>query len=423
MYLLSAIWVALELAGCLFFNGAFLHEKKRKSYTAKIAVVAWLIMSIYANIEINGLIKQIITILIFTFVSALFYDGKRVVHLFLTIICYIFITVIDSLFLYGACALLKMSYTEFVWRKLSYSTLITVDKLLVVSLAWLLFRLRSKADFQGANRRWLSLSILFPSASVAMLVVLFFNSQSNDDMSMSTVVFSVVLAIANMAMLYIITAIEKTTKQEKEMGLLKQQIQLQRENYDALKESYGLQRKATHEFERYIQVLRDLLDQKEYETASDFVDQLRNNRTLRVFSISSKHPVIDVILNQKYQLAQKYGIRMRVQVNDLSQISIQTDSLVVLLSNLLDNAVEACQRYTGKREIFCSIIFDDGVYIAVRNTSLPVEILNGKIDTSKKNVAEHGYGIPAIKYILEQLNAEYTFEYNDGWFQFVAEIP
>ena len=184
-----------------------------------------------------------------------------------------------------------------------------------------------------------------------------------------------------------------------------------------------MQRKATHEFERYIQVLRDLLDQKEYETASDFVDQLRNNRTLRVFSISSKHPVIDVILNQKYQLAQKYGIRMRVQVNDLSQISIQTDSLVVLLSNLLDNAVEACQRYTGKREIFCSIIFDDGVYIAVRNTSLPVEILNGKIDTSKKNVAEHGYGIPAIKYILEQLNAEYTFEYNDGWFQFVAEIP
>ena len=423
MYLLSAIWVGLELSGCLFFNGAFLQEKKRKSYAVKLVVAAWVIMSIYANVAINNLVKQIITILIFTFVSVLFYNGRSIVHFFLTIICYIFITVIDSLFLYGVCALLKMSYAEFVWRKLSYSTLITVDKLLVVFLAWLLFRFRSKGDFQGVNRKWLYLSILFPSASVAMLVVLFFNSQNNEDLSLSTVIFSVVLAIANMAMLYIITAIEKTTKQEKEMGLLRQQIELQTENYNALKESYSLQRKSTHEFERYIQVLRDLLDQKEYITASNLVDQLQNDRTLRIFSINSKHPVIDVILNQKHQLAQKHGIKMRVQVNDLSRISIQTDSLVVLLSNLLDNAIEACQRHTGRKEIFCSIIFDDGVYIAIRNTSSPVEIQNGKIATSKKNTSEHGYGIPAIKFILEQLKAEYTFEYNDGWFQFVAEIP
>ena len=149
MYLLSAIWVGLELSGCLLFNGAFLQGKKRKPYAVKLAVMAWLIMSIYANIPINNLVKQIITILIFTFISILFYNGKSIVHFFLTIICYIFITIIDSLFLYGVCALLKMSYAEFVWRKLSYSTLITVDKLLVVFLAWLLFRFRSKGDFQG----------------------------------------------------------------------------------------------------------------------------------------------------------------------------------------------------------------------------------------------------------------------------------
>ena len=63
------------------------------------------------------------------------------------------------------------------------------------------------------------------------------------------------------------------------------------------------------------------------------------------------------------------------------------------------------------------------MYIAIRNTSLPVEILNGKIATSKRSTSEHGYGIPAIKFVLERLNAEYTFEYDEGWFQFVAEIP
>jgi sensor histidine kinase regulating citrate/malate metabolism len=48
------------------------------------------------------------------------------------------------------------------------------------------------------------------------------------------------------------------------------------------------------------------------------------------------------VLNQKYQQAQEHDIDVQMQVNDLSSVSIYTDHLVVLLSNLLDNAIEAC---------------------------------------------------------------------------------
>lgn len=75
------------------------------------------------------------------------------------------------------------------------------------------------------------------------------------------------------------------------------------------------------------------------------------------------------------------------------------------------------------REIVCSILKEDNMYISIRNTSAPVVILHGEIHTTKKDAAEHGYGLQAVKYILNQLEAEYTFAYNDGWFQFVAEIP
>ena len=184
-----------------------------------------------------------------------------------------------------------------------------------------------------------------------------------------------------------------------------------------------MQRKATHEFERHIQVLRDLLDREDFDSAKDYVRTLQANRTLRIFCINSNNPVVDVVLNQKHQLAQENGITMRVQVNNLSSISYQTDELVVLLSNLLDNAIEACLRLDGRREILCTILKEDSVYISIRNTSNPVVIVNNEIPTSKPDAKEHGFGIPAVKYILERLNAEYTFAYNDGWFQFVAEIP
>ena len=239
---------------------------------------------------------------------------------------------------------------------------------------------------------------------------------------MSVVVFSAVLIIANIAILYVIDGLEKAVAQDQEVRLLKQQIAFQTDNYHALGKNYQLQRKSTHEFQRHIQALQDLMDQGEYTTARDYLKQLHNNRSLGTFSIRSNHPVFDVILNQKHQYAQDQNIHMTVKVNDLSGVSIPTDTLVVLLSNLLDNAIEACQRLEGRREIACSILQEEALYISIRNTSLPVVISEGKLPPSAKQSPEHGYGLSAVVYTLEQLQAEYTFTYQDGWFQFATEI-
>ncbi|MGN0591627.1 MAG: ATP-binding protein [Christensenellales bacterium] len=139
-------------------------------------------------------------------------------------------------------------------------------------------------------------------------------------------------------------------------------------------------------------------------------------------SVSSNHPVIDVILNQKYQTARENEIKMQIQVNDLSALTIPTDSLVVVLTNLLDNAIEACRRVNGCREIFCSILYEDGLYISIRNTSEPVEIVEGKAPTTKQNSLSHGFGLLSVTYVLDKLGAEYAFGYDEGWFRFAAEM-
>lgn len=109
-------------------------------------------------------------------------------------------------------------------------------------------------------------------------------------------------------------------------------------------------------------------------------------------------------------------------MNDLSQIGIPTDSLAVVLTNLLDNAIEACRRIDGYREIFCDILYEDGLYISIRNTSNPVQIKDEKIPTSKPDLLSHGVELMSVGYVLDQLKAEYTFRYDNGWFHFVTEI-
>lgn len=422
-YVIGALWSGLELVCCYLFNSAFLSQKDLNRNRIFQVLIVWLFACFYTNIEINQYLKLVLTLISHTILSAILLHGTLAVHTCLAIICNIYIASMDTIAAHGMCYLLGISYNTLVWRKLSYMTLITSDKFLVVFLAWMLYHFRKKGGLGKQHTKWVQLSALFPAVSAAMLAILFYTSPRDKDVSLNVVIFAGILMVANAAIIYVINNIEKTTEQEQCLRLLRQQISIQTENYGALKENYSIQRKSTHEFERHIQVLRDLLDQEEYESAHEYVRQLQVNRALKVFSIASNNPVIDVVLNQKYQMAQEHEIKMHVKVNDLSSVSIKTNELVVLLSNLLDNAIEACLKLDNNREIVWSIIKEDGIYISIRNTSNPVIILRGEIATTKQNATEHGYGLLAVKYILNQLNSEYTFTYQDGWFQFVAEIP
>lgn len=222
--------------------------------------------------------------------------------------------------------------------------------------------------------------------------------------------------------LKVTSAVKVDGEESSDTLLLRQHMEMQQESMTALEQNYRLQRKSAHEFEHHLQVLRDLLAHDAVEPARDYLDRLKKNRSICVYSVNSHHPVMDVILNQKYQTARENEIKMQIRVNDLSAVDIPTDSLVVVLTNLLDNAIEACRRLDGYREIFCSILYDDALFISIRNTSLPVEIVEGQIPTSKADSLSHGFGLMSVSFVLDELGADYTFSYEEGWFHFAAEI-
>lgn len=420
-YFISGLWIALEIATVLLFFSAFLPYEK-KQWIAVFGAV-WLIILVVANqagLQPFALAVRYISMFLLT---RHLFRGPWYTHILLEAVIVLFMLVADSAVSYGTCALLQISLDELVWRKFTYSMAGTLSKLIALLGVWTLYRIRKVEGLNRIHGKWFLLMFLFPVTSIIIIILTYINNRSSGDVSASVFWISTALALANIGIVYLIHFLENTTIHEQEMALLKQQIDNQKHNYAVLESSYVTQRKASHEFERHIQTLGELLSQEEYHVASDYVGRLKASRMHQVFSIKSTHPVIDVILNQKYQLAQEKEIIMQVQINDLSQVNIPTDILVVLLSNLLDNAIEACQKVSDRKEICCSILQNDVLYLSVRNTSLPVNLEDNELKPQSSRGHEHGYGIPAIKYVLEGLNAEYYFSYNNGWFHFVAEIP
>ena len=294
---------------------------------------------------------------------------------------------------------------------------------LMYLLAVVLILLMVHGEFGSKGLCLLFLSVLI-SVVVDMIVGYFATDMEGEVYYLAVTVGKAfpLLIVLVARRLRLFSMVEKKDGQERDTLLLRQHMEMQQESMAALEANFRMQRKSAHEFEHHIQVLGDLLEHDEVGVARDYLKRLKKNRSFRVMSVSSNHPVIDVILNQKYQTARENEIIMQIQINDLSAVTIPSDFLVVVLTNLLDNAIEACRKIDGYREIICSVLYDEGLYVCIRNTSEPVQITDEKIPTSKQDSLSHGFGLLSVTYVLDKLDAEYTFSYDEGWFYFAAEI-
>ncbi len=419
-YVLTAIWSAMDVVAVLLVGGAFL-PLRRPAWQGVFAVA---LLSTYRLIyHLSGHVWDLdflLNMVLLLTAHIWLYKGKWYHYLLTFVAGYTVLASIDTLTVVGVSAAWGLQIEELLSQHLLYAVACSVGKLVEVFLAWFLLRLRRNRNVSGLSRKWSCLIVLFPAVSLAVFVYM---RAPYEQMPDQTLMLSAVLLAANVAILYIITAMEKSERESRTMALLNQQMQLQTESIEALEKSYRTQRKLTHDFKNQLQTLQHLISDGQLQAAGDYICQLREDPSLRQPGVHSRHPIVDAVLNLKSQTAREQGIDLQLQVADLSALKLNTNALVVLLSNLLDNALEAGIQ-TEEKCIQCRIQLQDSLYLSIRNSSLPVVIREGNvIPTTKTPAYEHGYGLPQCLQLLEMLQAEYTFDYRDGWFTFVAEIP
>ena len=429
VYFLSLLWITIELFALWYACRAFLPLRHSAGKTALLFCAAALFLAFLNTVSLPlfqswPVVRKLISLAV-CYVLALFsfvwpwYGQLLIISLY-----YFILGAVDTVMLYGASALLGISVTALTWKKWLYVVVVTLGKSLTLLAAFFLYDFRRNRSVKKIGTGRTLRMTLFPLVSILLLYVTFDRFRSQEDLSVGAVVFSMVLVAANAAMLVTLRHMEKTYQTEQELALLNRSMALQSENILSLEQSYRAQRSAVHEYRHQLQTIADLLAEGENAEARKYISELQEKQSSRIFAVNTHHPIVDVILNEKYRLAKEKDIDIRFQVNDLSALKLPTDKLVVLLTNVLDNAVEGCERVPENRRIECSLLLEENLYFSVVNSSLPVEIRDGKsIRTSKKPYSEHGYGLPAVRHVLEELHGEFAVEYRDGLFHFAAEIP
>lgn len=128
-------------------------------------------------------------------------------------------------------------------------------------------------------------------------------------------------------------------------------------------------------------------------------------------------------MNQKCAVADQEEVKFRVQLDDLSEFPLPDDALVVVLSNLLDNALDACKQIKNPDSRFilvkAQMSADDSILYIENSVAKPVKISDGHIATTKKDALQHGYGLQNVISVVNSFGGTYAMQCEGLKFSFV----
>ena len=200
--------------------------------------------------------------------------------------------------------------------------------------------------------------------------------------------------------------------------------QLERQRAEALLDSYTAQRRLTHEFTHHITALAALLDQKDLTGAQQYIAGVSKAVAAGTTIMDTHNPLLDSILSKKYEEASAKGVDVYFDLCDLKELPFDSTDMVIVLSNLLDNAIYAAAAALPP-EVYVRIRKNQGEYlISVRNrVQEDVEVTEEMLPRSTKRGSGHGMGLVNVQEVLAKYGGEYTVSCRDKWFRFTCSLP
>ena len=191
------------------------------------------------------------------------------------------------------------------------------------------------------------------------------------------------------------------------------------QQYQELRKAYEQNRCLVHDEKHRMQYIGECLENGDLERARDFIKKSCGDMQSEKHRLWTGISSLDFIINMKNVYIEEYKIDFQLQAK-LSSIPILEEDFVVLLGNLLDNAIEATIKCPeGRRAIELHLNqVNDMFLLLLKNTSTVAPMKRKtKFVTTTKDTSAHGYGIKSVKRIVEKYQGEIDFDYDEMTFQ------
>lgn len=230
---------------------------------------------------------------------------------------------------------------------------------------------------------------------------------------------------------------ELNALQEKYSRLLSEKLQLQyeleelRSSVDKIKKQddeirvlHENIRRTKHNMQNHLMVIASYLNDGDNNSAKEYTSEILDKLNSAPGFIETGNSLLNHIINAKLNKARKMGIGVKAEIENLAFAKMEGLDFSALLSNIIDNAIEASIRESAP-EINVVISARRGYETILVKNKIEESVLsyNPNLTTTKKAPQHHGIRVPQIKSICDKYSGLCDFYEEDGFFCVSAFIP
>lgn len=203
---------------------------------------------------------------------------------------------------------------------------------------------------------------------------------------------------------------------------LKQQLFLEKNLERRVDDIYEQSRMMRHDIKHYLTAVLGLVVNEDYKEAEKLIIDIIGKTSEKTMINYSACSTINAVLNLKSDECKKKNIAFDINVSG-SIPNEQQINIAIVLSNLLDNAIEATQK-SEKKIIKLEMYEQKGMFYIMMENTFDGKINNGKkVESSKSDRWQHGLGILSIKKLVKDLDGVYEkYVEGDVFFNYLS-IP
>lgn len=216
--------------------------------------------------------------------------------------------------------------------------------------------------------------------------------------NISTLIIAINLAIVH----FIMYKKYKEYKFDFKLKILERQLNYQKKYYEKVMDNYDEAKKAFHDMNNHIIVIKYFLENKDYNNMNEYIKSLSKKIVTNNDKNICKNKIINAICVEKSDICKSEEINISFDIVINKELNIDDLDLCIIVGNLIDNAIEACEKINNKKiqKVIqvSSRVYLNQIYIKVINSkNNKLKKHNCKFLTSKKDKKNHGIGLENVK--------------------------
>lgn len=433
-------WIILECSLCLIEEAMiflFMNSLLKSRFNTCIPLIIAIILSsavVYYYSSYDIMLKVLFDIIRNLFFSIILFKDNFVVKASYSFLSIYILYVPEMIFGNIFSVMLEQGffavfYSVFIQKLAVYLFM----KLFNAVTFYVIFKIMKKVNHDMRDKSWrifglTILAFLLVSASCLCIYIdnignLYYYT-GNVYLDIIYMIIAVSFFIMSLVVIHFFAKVNIGLQRDSKLFLLESNFNSLQEQIAFQKQNINEFHKLRHDMKNHIANAKALIEKGSIEEAVLLLGETGNAyKNVTLMDFDSGNNFVNAILLSKFALAESKNISVNYSLESISNIQIEPIDISSLLSNLLDNAIEASEK--ADEPIINLCVFKKNAYYVINVENSICEnshLTNGNYVpvSTKPNSALHGYGMQIIDDIAQKYDGNFSWKVKNK--KFIATV-